>query len=205
MDSKTLDYTLQLRELMQLKGIPSFKQLSDRSGVSEKQLRHLRQGRIRQVRLETLCKLSEHLGIAIAELLSKFGIAAHDSADIQQEYQRLQTRLYEQREELLQEFQQTSLQTLEPWLLQWATAAYAAQQNAQLPAANLVPLVRPVEQLVQSWGIEATAIVGSEIPYDPQQHQLMSGMAEPGALVRVRYAGYRQGDRLLHRAKVSLV
>ncbi len=208
MNAKTLDYTLQLRELMLVKGISSFKQLSQQAGISEKQLMHLRQGKLQQMKVETLLKLSQTLGIEIADLLTKFEIPTHttiqpDLAGLQQEYQRLEKRLDQQKQELLQEFQQSSLQILEPWLLQWSAAAYAAQQNPQFPAKNLVLLLRPVEQLLQDWEIEATAIVGSEIPYDPQQHQLMSGTAELGALVRVRYAGYRQRDRLLYRAKVS--
>ena len=124
-------------------------------------------------------------------------------ADLQQEYQRLQTQLQQQQESLWQEFQRSSLQTLESWLLQWPTAAYAAQQNPQAPAVKLLPLLRPVEQLLQQWGVEAIAAVGTEVPYDPQVHQLMAGMAEAGDPVRVRYTGYRQGDKLLYRAKVS--
>ena len=90
-------------------------------------------------------------------------------------------------------------------LLQWSAAAYAAQQNPQLTAVKLLPLMRPIEQLIQQWGITAIGTVGSEIPYDPQFHQLMSGKAEPGELVKVRYVGYQQPDRLLHRVKVSPV
>ncbi|MEB3294556.1 MAG: helix-turn-helix domain-containing protein [Synechococcales bacterium] len=124
-------------------------------------------------------------------------------SDLHQEYQRLQQKIAQQREMLLQEFQQSSLQTLEPWLLQWSAAAYAASQNPQVPATNLLPLVRPVEMLLLQWGIEAIAQVGTEMTFDPQSHQLMEGMANPGDRVRVRYAGYRQGDRVLYRAKVS--
>jgi transcriptional regulator with XRE-family HTH domain len=203
MTSNSLDYTERLRELMHLQGIASFKQLSDRAKVSEKQLRHLRRGHIQQVRLETLIKLSHGLGISIAELMSQFELI--EPEPLQQEYQRLQTRLEEQRQELWQEFQQASLQTLESWLLQWPTAAYAAQNNPQAPAVKLLPLLKPVEQLLQDWGIEAIATIGSEIPYDPQQHQLMDGTAAAGDPVRVRYTGYRQGDRLLYRTKVSPV
>jgi molecular chaperone GrpE (heat shock protein) len=56
---------------------------------------------------------------------------------------------------------------------------------------------------LQEWGVEAIASVGSELPYDPQWHQLMEGIAQPGDLVKVRYTGYRIGEKLLYRAKVS--
>lgn len=126
-----------------------------------------------------------------------------EAAALRQEYQRLQLQFQQQRERLTQDFQEESLQILESWLLQFPTAAYAAQKNPQVPAVRLLPLMRPVEQLVQAWGLESIAPVGAEIPYDPQQHQLMDGTAQVGDRVRVRYTGYRQGNRLLYRAKVS--
>ena len=109
----------------------------------------------------------------------------------------------QQRETLNEEFQQSSLQVLESWLLQWPTAAAAAKKKSQLPAVKLLPLLKPVENLLTQWGVEAIASVGEQIPYDPQWHQLMEGDAKPGDNVRVRYVGYKQGDKLLHRAKVS--
>ncbi|BAU14369.1 hypothetical protein LEP3755_49160 [Leptolyngbya sp. NIES-3755] len=193
------DYTPQIRKLMRSHNLKTLRELRDRTGISEKQLLKLRRGELQQLRLETLTQFAARLGLSLADLLALFDLMPA----IQKEYDRLKIQLSEQHETLLQEFQQSSLQTLEPWLIQWSAAAYAAQQNPQAPAVKLLPLVRPIEQLLQQWGIEQTAIVGSEIPYDPQQHQLMGGTAEAGDLVRVRYAGYRQYDRLLYRAKVS--
>ncbi len=202
-----LNYTAQLHDLMRSSGVSTFKALSQKAGISEQQIRRLRQGEVGQMRLETLQKLSQALQVSITDLLTTFleGEENTPNAALQHEYQRLQSQLVQQREDLWQEFQQTSLQTLEPWLLQWSAAAYAAQQNPQLSAAKLLPLMRPIEQLLQQWSIEAIGFVGNEIPYDPQRHQLMSGTAEPGTLVRVRYVGYQQHDRLLHRVKVSPV
>jgi molecular chaperone GrpE (heat shock protein) len=202
------DYTHPLHNLMQRVGVSSFKALSRASGVSELDLIRLRRGRVAQMQVKTLLKLSEALQVSVSELLATFGAiqpteAPDTQAVLKQEYQRLQTQMDEQRQFLMQEFQQSSLQVLESWLLQWPTAAYAALQNPQAPAVKLLPLLRPVEQLLQQWGVEAIAPVGSQVPYDPQLHQLMEGTAAPGEAVKVRYAGYRQGDRLLFRAKVS--
>ena len=197
------DYTPQIRELMRSRQIATFRQLRDRTGISEKQLLKLRRGQLQQLRLETLTRLAAGLDLPLTNLLSMFDLVP--PTPIQKEYDLLQRQLAQQRETLLQDFQQSSLQILEPWLIQWSAAAYAAQRNPQAPAVKLLPLVRPIEQLLHQWGIEPTAIVGSEIPYDPKQHQLISGEAESGDLVRVRYAGYQQYDRLLYRAKVSPV
>lgn len=200
------ELTHKLQELMQQVGVSSLKALSKKAGVSERQLQHLRQGQVAQMRLETLLKISQALQVSLPELLANFGgVQLEEKPDLQQEYQRLQAQLEQQRSTLMQEFQQLSLQVLESWMMQWPTAAFAAQQNQQLPAVRLLPLVRPVEQLLAEWGVEKIASVGEEIPYDPQLHQLMESTAQPGELVRVRYTGYRQGEKLLYRAKVSLI
>jgi DNA-binding Xre family transcriptional regulator len=204
------DFTHLLQSLMQQVGFSSFKALSQKAGVSERQLRRLRQGQLLQMQLDTLLKISQALQVPMSELLVTFGgskIAQtiDTQVGLQQEYQHLQTQMQQQRAVLMQEFQQSSLQVLESWMLQWPTAAYAAQQNPQLPAVKLLPLVRPVEQLLKQWGVEAIASIGSEVAYDPRWHQMMEGTAQPGEQVKVRYAGYQQGDRLLSRAKVSRI
>lgn len=207
-------FTRQLRELMQLVGISSFKGLALSAGVSERQILRLRRGDIQQMRVDTLVKLAGALQMPLADLIASFsGIKnpvpskADDKtiATLQQEYQRLQLQLEQQRQTLLQEFQSSSLQILESWLVQWPTAVYKAQENPQISATKLLPLMRPVQQLLQQWGVEEVAPVGAKVPYNPQLHQLLAGDAWPGEEVLVRYTGYLQGDRLLYRAKVSLV
>lgn len=202
------DLTHPLQQLMQRVGISSFKALSKKAGVSERQIRYLRRGQVSQMRVETLFKMSQSLQVPMSDLLATFGEIRPDAetdspAALKQEYQRMQEQLRQQRETFRQEFEQSSLQVLESWLLQWPTAAYAAQQNPQLPAVRLLPLLRPMEHLLQQWGVEAIASVGEEISYDPRWHQLMEGTATEGDRVKVRYTGYRQGDKLLYRAKVS--
>jgi DNA-binding Xre family transcriptional regulator/molecular chaperone GrpE (heat shock protein) len=208
------DYTDLLQKLMQQVGVSSYKALTQVAGVSERQLLRLRRGEIGQMRLDVLLKLSQVLKVSLKELVVNFSSGEFDAtppeesqaiADLKREYERLQTQLDTQRQELWQEFQQSSLQVMESWLLQWPTAAQKARENQQLAAVKLLPLLRPIEQLLQQWGVEAIAPVGAELPYEPQLHQLMEGTAQPGETVKVRYTGYRQADKLLYRAKVSAI
>nr|MCF6375435.1 helix-turn-helix domain-containing protein [Tychonema sp. BBK16] len=204
------DYASQLQCLMQQAGLGGDRELSQKAGVSELELSRLRRGLALQTRVEILLKISQALQISLNEVLATFAPGSVELEQpaptaMQQEYQRLQATLDVQRESLMQEFQLSSLQILESWMLQWPTAASKAQENHHLPAVKLLPLVRPVEKLLQEWGVEAIATVGSSIPYNPQQHQLLEGTAQPGELVKVRYTGYKQGDKLLYRAKVSSV
>lgn len=199
------DYTPQLRQRMQAVEIASFAQLSCIAGVSKSQIRSLRHGKITRMPLEILLKLAAALHLSFAEFLATFGQIdiAPPSSEVSREYDRLRSQLQQAQTAALQDFQQASLDILEPWMLYWPTAAYRAQQNPQLPAIKILSLVKPIEKLLQQWGIEAIGTVGMQVPYDPQQHQLIEGSIEPGKFVEIRNLGYRQGDRLLHRAKVS--
>ncbi len=198
-----LDYTDRLRQLMQAIGITTYAELCQVAGVTEKVIRRLRRGAIGQMQIGTLQKIAQGLQISAPELLAQFTDGPEPAA-LQVEYDRLQAQLHTQRDTLFQEFQQTTLQTIESWMLQWPTAAHAAQQNPTAPAVKLLPLVRPVENLLVQWGIEPIGTVGATIGFDPQQHQVMGAMPQSGAPVRVRYVGYMQADRLLYRAKVSV-
>ncbi|MEA5509856.1 helix-turn-helix domain-containing protein [Crocosphaera sp. UHCC 0190] len=215
----------QLSQLMQSANITNFDQLSEVSGVSQWQLNRLLVGLMPKLPIETLLKLSKTLQVTLEQLLTSFKIddslaedwqignqltssfSPSSAEHLQQEYQHLQQQLEQQKETLEQEFQKSSLAVLESWLLQWPTAAIVSQKNPQLSAVKLLPLVKPIFELLKQWGLEMNATVGETIPYDPQFHQLLEGggTAEPGELVVVRYVGYRQGDKLLHRAKVSPV
>ncbi|OCR02885.1 hypothetical protein BCD67_16550 [Oscillatoriales cyanobacterium USR001] len=208
MSVKNLDYTLDLEKLMAQAGLSNLKALSQKAGVSELDLIRLRRGLALQTRADTLIKISQALQISLAELLAIFApdsieLSSKSPSAIEKEYRHLQTQMQQQRETLMAEFQQQALQILESWMLQWPTAANKAQANPQLSAMKLLPLVRPVEKLLEAWGVEAIATVGASIPYNPQIHQLIEGTAQPGDLVKVRYNGYRQGEKLLHRVKVS--
>lgn len=233
------NYTPQLRQLMQGVGLPSLTALYKASGLPRSHIRFLRRGQILDLPVRSLIKLSLVLQTSMPELLVQFTppasegrqpwpptlfqnqtqldqLVAHHKLDqeitaLKSEYQYLQDRLDHQQQELVQDFQRTTLQTLEPLLLQWPTAAHAARNNPQAPAVKVLPLLRPLEQLLQAWQVEPIGTVGTEVPYDPQWHQLIPSMQgngvgldiHPGDFVRVRYVGYRQGKQLLHRAKVS--
>lgn len=208
-----------LSDLMQQVNITDLDELSRAAKVHRLQLIRLEQGLILKISVGAIAKIAKALQISVDRLIETFVSETEVSltttpkvqvqspdADLEscrQEYQKLQEQLEQQQALLKSEFQQASLQTIESWLLQWPTAAAAVHKNPQLPAARLLALVEPIEQLLQHWGVNAIASVGEELAYDPQQHQLMKGTAEPGEMVEVRYVGYKQGEKLLHKAKVS--
>ncbi|MFM7424652.1 MAG: helix-turn-helix domain-containing protein [Elainella sp.] len=208
-----------LQALMQAAGISSLRALSRAAGVSRRQVEQLRQGQIAQMRVGTLSQLAAALQISVSDLLRQFPVEAipvnlepspasgSDAAleQLRQEYRRLQFQLEQQRIQLQQTFQQDSLQILESWLTFYPVAAHKARQDPSFAASKMLPLISPVEKLVSAWGVEMLAPVGAELPYDPQQHQLTEGSANPGDPVIVTHPGYRQAEKLLYRAKVRPV
>jgi transcriptional regulator with XRE-family HTH domain len=201
------DYTDRLQALMQSRGIQTYAELCQVSGVTEKVIRRLRRGQMATMQLGTIGKVAQGLGLSTSALLTALTESpdpAPPTDPLQAEYDRLQQQLQEQSAESQKAFQQAALQTLESWLLQWPTAAYAAQQNPTAPAVKLLPLVRPVENLLREWGVEPIGQVGATVEFDPAIHQPIGAAPNPGDSVQVKYVGYRHGDRLIHRAKVNL-
>ena len=136
-----------------------------------------------------------------------FGDVNTDTESLQKEYKQLQQKLDQQQETSHKEFQCASIAALESWLLQWPTAAIIAKKNPEISAVKLLPLVRPIFELLKQWGLEMKGTVGEVIPYNPQFHQLLEGggHAEVGEPVIIRYVGYDHDHKLLYRPKVSPV
>ncbi len=206
---RKLDLTLKLQTLMQQVGIDSFQQLYRSTGVSAHTITKLRSGAINQLRLQTLIQISSTLQVSVHQLIDMFGdqslVAADDRSmieNLRQEYQQLQQQFQQQKATLQAEFQHQSLQTIESFLTYFPAAKHAAKNNPDFPASKILPLVQSIDQLINQWGVTAIGDVGSTISYDPQWHQLIEGTTNLGELVTVRYIGYRQGEKLIFRAKV---
>ncbi|WP_267384086.1 helix-turn-helix domain-containing protein [Cyanobacterium sp. uoEpiScrs1] len=214
-----------LLQLMQQAQISNFCQLTKISGVSQWQLNRLLVGLLPKISIENLLKLSKVLKVPIDRLISEFdgnqsflesledspletkALHLSDLEKVKEEYKQLQRQLNQHKETLEREFQKSSLEAIESWLLQWPTAAMVAQKNPQLSAVKLLPLVKPIIELLKKWNVETIAIAGEKVPYDPLCHQLLegSGDVEPGETVIIRYIGYRHGENILYRAKVTPV
>lgn len=204
----TGDYTSKLQALMHKVGISSFRKLSELTATSERTIRKLRSGDVGTLRWQVLVKISSTLQITVNELIDIFGAQSsansqHKLAQLQQEYQHLQQQLQQQRDTLQAEFQHQSLQTLESLLTYLPAAKYAAINQPDFPASKIFPLLQSIDRLLTQWDVTVIGEVGTQIAHDPHYHQLIEGTAQPGELVTVRYMGYRQGEKLIFRAKVS--
>jgi hypothetical protein len=107
---------------MQRAGVSSLEELSQNAGVSPLQIIRLRRGLALQTPVGVLLKISQGLKISLTELLSVFAPGSvpseekNSGGNLEQEYQRLETQMSEQRSVLLEEWKRESLHTLESWL-----------------------------------------------------------------------------------------
>ncbi len=183
-------FEIVLRGLMATAQIAGWQQLSDRTQISIKRLRKLRQGQSDHLKLSELIQLSRSLQISWGELLEHLGI---------------QFSLEPTSPPALSiaEFQLASIQTIESFLTYWPAAAHQVQKNPEFPASKLLPLVKPIDRLLAQWEVSQIDQVGAVVPFNPQQHQAIDGQISAGEMVAVRYPGYQQGDKLLWRSQVS--
>ncbi|BCX12471.1 MAG: hypothetical protein KatS3mg067_1409 [Thermosynechococcus sp.] len=171
-----------LQERLARAGITRKSQLH-RQGFSRQQANAIWVGDLHRLRLETLERLAHVLGVTPWELFQwLYGESTTEVA-----------------------LQQQALHILEPFLRFWPTAAYAARQNPAAPAQRILPLVQPVFQLLEQWGVRLIGEVGACVPFDPHQHQSDRAPLAAGTPVRITHAGYWWGDRLLLRAVVTPV
>ncbi len=101
-----------------------------RKGFTRQQANAIWSGDLHRLRLETLERLAQVLGVTPLEFLQWFYGEATPEAALQ--YQ--------------------ALQILEPFLRFWPTAAYAASQTPPHLPSRILPLVKPVFQLLEQWG-----------------------------------------------------
>ncbi|MEL6261569.1 MAG: helix-turn-helix transcriptional regulator [Cyanobacteria bacterium J06626_6] len=202
-----------LQALMQAASIQSYRALAEKAEVSRWQIQQLRAGNIEKMRVENLKKIGHALNISLTDLLAQFAPAPsvagaspipQPSPFPQTEPKRLSSEMPTQQQMgLPHALQVEALQTLETWLIQWPTIAKRVAERPDLPAAKLLPFIRPVEQLMADWHVEAIAPIDAQLPYDPQYHQLSRGTAQPGDLVQVTHSGCTHQGKLLHRARVK--
>lgn len=182
-------YTQRLRSRMTELNLVSYRALAQAAQVSDWTIRQLRAGQADQLRGAILHQLAIFFDCSVTDLLREFSP--------------LELPPFPNRAATAETIHRAALETLETWLRQWPTVVAAIAKNPDLPASRLVPLLKPLENLLTEWDVVAIATVGEELPFDPQWHQLLEGQANPGDRVRVRYVGYCYQGKLLYRAQVS--
>lgn len=121
----------------------------------------------------------------------------------QKKYETLNQELTILPQQLSIDWQQGTFEQLQSLFANYPTAKMMVKLKPELPAKNLVALLKPLEDLWQNWGIEQIGKPWQKVPFNPQYHQPDTFDIVENELVYIRFVGYRQGDRILLPAKVS--
>lgn len=194
-----------LHELMSQAQIRDYLQFSRKSRVSELQFYRLENNLLDNIPLGALKKIAKVLNISVTTLIDYLSISFNLFNDNFPE--NLTTNNQDLTANLIAEYQQETISILESLLLQLPTVIHAVNSNPELPASRILPLLQPLNQLLSTWEIEPIGKVGEIVNYNPQEHELIENndfTLEETQEVEIRYVGYRQKDKLLYRAKVSV-
>lgn len=194
-----------LHDLMNQAQIRDYLEFSRKSRVSELQFYRLEHNLLDNIPLGVLKKIAKALNISVTTLIdhlsSSFDLLHHHSQE------NLTINNQELTDNLIAEYQQETISILESLLLQLPTVIHVVNNNPELPASRILPLLQPLNQLLSTWEIEPIGKVGDMLDYNPQEHELIENSdvnPEEIKQVEIRYVGYRQRDKLLYRAKVSV-
>jgi molecular chaperone GrpE (heat shock protein) len=218
-----------LNRYLKRSGIASQWMLCLKAGLWPQDLFALRKGQVERLRITTVERVAALLNLELSVFLAEFGSSKlsknlterqslrEQIADLQHrleeteaergelknECTRLQARLETQHQELGYDFRTQAMQQLRSLLVQLPTVRQAAQKNPALGAATVTKLLGSLDNLVADWGYEPIGRVWEAVPYDPHQHQTDGDELAAGEMVYIRFLGYRQGDEVLFKAKVS--
>ena len=116
---------------------------------------------------------------------------------------KLITKLEQLPQQLEADWQKDSINLLQELLISYPTAKLMVELKHNLPSKNILALLKPLELLLQEWGIETIGQPWRKVAYNPNIHDCGEENISPGESVYVRWIGYYQGDRVLLPAKVS--
>jgi len=219
MSKQEMIYGQNLQNILQLienAGFASIEEFSAKSQIPMLQIYRLLQGLLPKINVEIFLKLSEFLKISPGQLAEIFFPQASPPTierenkqdqinDLREDFKKEYHLLQQEMDNIKQEVQRSAFYSLESLLLQLPTVTAAIQQNPDFPSVKLLPLFRPVNQLLREWNIEPIGTVGAKAVYDPPYHEILEGTAQEGDLVTVRYVGYKQGESVLYKTKISQI
>ncbi|BAQ64470.1 hypothetical protein [Geminocystis sp. NIES-3709] len=104
---------------------------------------------------------------------------------------------------LIRDWQQKSFESLQTLLANYPTAKIMVKLKPELPAKNVITLLKPLDKVLIQWGIESIGKPWEKVSYNPQIHYSDEENLIPNEMVYIRFVGYRQQEKILLPAKVS--
>ena len=137
-------------------------------------------------------RLNQDLTKQIEQLTEQIGRLNRKNAQLDQEYQNLPSQIGEENFEQLQAL-----------LTNYPTAKMMIKFKPDLPAKNVISLLKPLDNFLSYWQISPIGQPWQKVKFDPQFHQPDSDDINEGDFVYIRFVGYSRDNNVLAKAKVS--
>ncbi|MGF1505332.1 MAG: hypothetical protein ACFB51_09450 [Anaerolineae bacterium] len=127
---------------------------------------------------------------------------------LREEYAALQSRGSETAAESERAQNLAFFRTIQPVVTQLPTIRAAVESGADISAKDVLDLLAPLDEALQSLGFERIGEAGQELPSNPKRHRAVgrgSHSIAPDDPVRVRYVGYLYQAEVVCKAQVTRV
>ncbi|MDY6902388.1 MAG: helix-turn-helix domain-containing protein [Cyanobacteriota bacterium] len=215
-----------LLQLMRRNQIVNWKELQQKSGLSNSAMWKLRDTDGTLLSLDELNNVAIALNIPLGNFLDKLGILPphpelenkrQECLELQQQIEqltqekeslrtdglRLHSELEQQKLQLTQEFQKSTFEKLQTLLVNYPSIHQMVKVKPELPAKNLLSSFTPLDNLLKEWDYQPIGTPWEQVEYNPQIHQPDTGDIEAGEKVYIRFIGYQHQGNILCPAKVS--
>ncbi|MEM9511656.1 MAG: hypothetical protein AAF978_03070 [Cyanobacteria bacterium P01_E01_bin.48] len=180
-------------------GYTSWAAFARAAALSRYRLDLFRQARLERLTVKDLISACSALGVSPLEYLS-----ATEAIDPAEASETEHSPTKDISVEDISVWQRSALDCLEPLLRQYPTARYAAEHR-ELSARQVLPLLLPLERLLEAWNVEPLGCVGETAAFDPTQHELLSDAdIATGEPIEIRYLGYRYCGAIWLKAQVRV-
>ena len=215
-----------LLELMRRNKILNWKELQQKSGLSNSAMWKLRDSNGISLSLDELERTAIALNIPLGNYLDKLGILPphpeletkrRECLELQQQIEqlnqekeslrkdglRLHSELEQQKVELTQELRKSTFEKLQTLIVNYPSIHQMVKVKPELPAKNLLSSFTPLDNLLKEWDYQPIGKPWEQVEYNPQIHQPDTSDIEPGEKVYIRFVGYQHQGNILCPAKVS--
>lgn len=105
--------------------------------------------------------------------------------------------------QLIKDWQKKSFELLQTLLANYPTAKVMVKLKPDFPAKNLIPLLAPLDKILNQWEIESIGKPWEKVSYNPLIHYTDEEDLTPNEKVYIRFVGYSQKGKILLPAKVN--
>lgn len=105
--------------------------------------------------------------------------------------------------ELQSNWQEELFTSLQYLLVNYPLAKMVAKLKPNTSIKNFIPLLSPIDNLLQQWQIESIGKPWEKVAFNPEIHYSEEEKLTPEEEVYIRLVGYKQREKILTKAKVS--